>query len=471
MTTEVAKPSAAIVSLAHNWRVIEALLGGTPAMRAAGEFLLPKWPAEEPDHWKARLNTATLFPAYRRTVSVMSGKPFSKPVTLSQETPDKILEWCEDIDKEGVNLHSFLAEMTFEAIAYGLCGILVEAPPRKIDSARPQTRAEQAAKGIRPYWVRVKHDQILGWREQIIGGARKIAQLRLLERSVEADGEFGEKEIIRVRVLEPGRWRLYEQDKTDWKLIEEGTTGINEVTFVPLYGHRKSFMIGTPPLLDLAYLNVKHWQSQSDQDTILHVARVPILFAKGFGESEIVVGSATAVKAEMEYADLKFVEHSGASIEAGRQSLVDLEEQMIQSGAELLVAKPGNRTATEDENDAEGNRSDLQRIVETIEDSVDLALDYTAMYASLPTGSKVSIFKDYVARTLSEASAQLVLEMQGRGLITHETALREQQRRGVLSPDIDAKKEATLAKQEGPSLGMLGLNDDEAGDDNEVDDD
>jgi hypothetical protein len=36
-------------------------------------------------------------------------------------------------------------------------------------------------------------------------------------------------------------------------------------------------MMGISPLRDLAYLNVKHWQSQSDQDTILHVARVPIL--------------------------------------------------------------------------------------------------------------------------------------------------------------------------------------------------
>jgi hypothetical protein len=40
---------------------------------------------------------------------------------------------------------------------------------------------------------------------------------------------------------------------------------------------RCAFGDGEPPLLDLAYLNVKHWQSQSDQDNILHIARVPIL--------------------------------------------------------------------------------------------------------------------------------------------------------------------------------------------------
>lgn len=38
---------------------------------------------------------------------------------------------------------------------------------------------------------------------------------------------------------------------------------------------------GKPPLIELAHLNVKHWQSQSDQDNILHVIRVPILVRIG----------------------------------------------------------------------------------------------------------------------------------------------------------------------------------------------
>jgi hypothetical protein len=43
-------------------------------------------------------------------------------------------------------------------------------------------------------------------------------------------------------------------------------------------------MRGSPPLLNLALLNIKHWQSQSEQDNILHVARVPLLVAYGLGK-------------------------------------------------------------------------------------------------------------------------------------------------------------------------------------------
>lgn len=460
MTVTVNQRSAAIEAMTEEWVIIDALMGGTAAMRKLGERLLPKWPNEEDESYKARLRTATLFPAYRRTAGVMAGKPFSKPLTLSSDTPQELLRWSDDIDKEGVNLHSFASEMFLEAIGWGFGGILVEAP-KKIAPANGHTptRAEQQAAGVRPYWVRVKHDQILGWRTSKLGGASVLTQLRIGEVETEDDGEFGEKEVVRVRVLEPGSYRVYQapEDKSStWTIVEQGRTGLDVITFVPIYGVRRSFMVGAPPLADLAHLNVKHWQSQSDQDTILHVARVPLLFAKMFGDdAKITVGASSAVMANNKDANLEYVEHSGQAIEAGSKSLQDLEQQMIQSGAELLVKKPGQRSATESANDAEANKCDLQRITEDFEDALDLAMHYTARYASLDRGGKVTLFKDFGAATLTEASGQIVNDMQARGLIRKVTAIKEQQRRGILSADIKPEDEVALAEAEGPEPGTL----------------
>ena len=56
-------------------------------------------------------------------------------------------------------------------------------------------------------------------------------------------------------------------------------------------------MRGSPPLLNLALLNIKHWQSQSEQDNILHVARVPILSVYGLAEGqELTIGSSSAMR-------------------------------------------------------------------------------------------------------------------------------------------------------------------------------
>ena len=460
MPIAVNQKSAEVESLGKQWPLLEALMEGTPAMREGKTAYLPRWPNEEPDSYAARVATATLFPAYRRTVRVMAGKPFSKDVTLSEDTPESIKNWSEDIDLQGVSLHSFAAEM-FEESFYGLAGILVDYPRVGPAPNGVRTVAQVEATGARPYWVRVKHEQLLGWKAANIAGRMKLTQLRLMESVEEDDGEFGTKTIAQVRVLEPGKWRTFRAGedaakKGAWVLFESGTTTLADVPFVPLYGSRMAFMMGAAPLLDLAYLNVKHWQSQSDQDTILHVARVPILAVIGVDDDkwQLSVGASTAIKLPIE-GDMKFVEHSGAAIEAGRKSLEDLEAQMIQTGAELLVKKPGDRSATEAAGDQEGNKSDLQRMTEAAEDSLDQALQFMAAYARLPSGGNVSLFKDFGASTLSDASASLILSLQQAGLITKETALTELQRRGVIDGELDPEEEIEKAEAEGPALGEL----------------
>lgn len=451
------------------WRLAEDLLGGTIAMRAAATSRLPQWPAESDDAYKIRLSAATLYPAFERTVGVMAGKPFSRGLTFTEGTSEQMRAWCDDVDLEGRNLHSFASDMLVEALAFGLCGILVDYPPTTGADGRPiaRTRADDRRLGLRPYMVAIKHRQLLGWRVEKVNGAPRLTMLRLLEIGSEPDGDYGEVIVRRVRVLRPGSWELWREAagtngrSGGYEMESGGATTLDIVPFVPIYGRRLGFMHGVSPLLNLAHLNVKHWQSQSDQDTILHAARVPILARSGVDESKpLVIGSGVAVDLPMG-GELKWVEHTGAAINAGRQSLLDLQEQMIQTGAELLVATPGQRSATEANNDAEANKSELLRIVESFEDSLDMGLALMSRWVRAEETAGVSLFKDFGALTLSEASAQLVMSMQQGGLITKATAIREQQRRGVLSDDIDPQAEIEAVNEEGPSLGMMGDGDGE----------
>lgn len=444
MTKSVDHRSPAVEAMALEWPMLEALMGGTRVMRAMGTRFLPKFPGEDDAAYRDRLSTATLFPAFRRTVGVMAGKPFSRQLVLDGAS-GQIEQWAEDIDRQGVNLHAFASEMMVETLAYGLCGILVEAP-RPVVMGRPATRAEELAAGVRPYFVRIHHNQIIGFRVGTVNGSPGLTQLRLAETRVEPDGPWGERLVELVRVLEPGSWQLWRkvearQGESEWVLDDEGVTSLNIIPFVPLYGRRLGMMNGASPLVDLAYLNVKHWQSQSDQDNITHVARVPILTAIGGGDDlALSVGASTLVSLP-QGADMKFVEHSGAAIGAGAQSLKDLEDQMIQAGAELLVKASGDRSATEAANDAEANKSELQRIVETFEDALDQALAIMAQYAGEQPGASVSLFKDFGAKSLSEASGQLVVSLYKEGLIRHETAIAELKRRGELAAEVDAEEE------------------------------
>lgn len=447
---DVSSRSDAVDSMAEAWDLVADLMGGTAAMRRAGKKHLPQWPAEEEKAYKARLATATLFPAYARTVSVLTGKPFSKPVTIGEDVPERMRQWLENVDLEGRNLHAFAADLCSNALGYGICGILVDCPPA--EGAR--TIEDEKRAGVRPYFVHVRHDAILGWRAEKRGGSMVLTQLRLMETVEEPDGDFGTKQVPQVRVLEPGKWTTYREitdaaGKKTWAEHLSGPTSIKVIPFVPVYGFRKDFMIGSPPMIELAHMNVEHWQSKSDQQTILHVARVPILFTKGFAENEpIVVGAGTSVSASGEHADMKYVEHSGAGIQAGRESLLDLEASMRQVGAELLVIKPGNTTEVQTLSDNEQGMCDLQRIMQSLEDALDQALDLMAEFVGEKEGGHVHIYNDFGVATLAEASAKLLFEMKADGSLSHGTLLNELKRRSVLSPDIDVNKEIAAATKE-----------------------
>lgn len=446
-----------IANLRLQWIMLDALKGGTYFMRLQKQYLLPQWPAESDEAYVARLRTATLFPAFTRTADVMSGKPFSKSLDL-KDAPPAMEEYAEDIDLQGVSLHSFAAEMFREVMHFGMAGILVEYPKTGVDGSTDYTKADVESSGARPYFVRIMHNQILGWKSQVVNGKIKLTQLRILETTERDDGLYGTIRVEQVRVLFPGGYQIQQMtsDGSGWEITEQGSTTLADIPFVPLYGDRVSFMVGSPPLLDLAYLNVKHWQSQSDQDTILHVARVPILAMIGADDdSALTLGGSTAVRMP-QGAELKYVEHSGKAIEAGAAALDALEQQMIQTGAELLVKQVGGRkTATESQTDAEANKSDLQRMAETFEDAFDQALWFMAQYIGAADGGKVSLYADYGVATLSEASAVLIQGLQLAGIISKVTAIEELQRRGVLSNDIDPEVEIAAVEAEGPDLGVM----------------
>lgn len=452
MTLSIQHQAPEVAAMAQHWPVTDALLGGTHAMRAAGEAYLPMETREDPQDYKRRLATATLFPAFRRTLGVMSGKPFSKALTYGETVPGVVRQYCDDVDMQGRNLHTFASEVLWEALAYGMCGVLVEYP----QASQLATLDDERRAGVRPYFVAIKHSDILGWRQERINGAMQLTQLRIAEAAEVPDGPYGVTVVQRVRVLTPGAWELWQEGaKGEYGLIDEGANSLGSIPFVPFFGHRTGYMEGVSPLLDLAHLNVKHWQQQSDQDDSARFARKRLLVFTGMtNDGEILAAANYAVQLP-QGASAMVVQGSAESVTVGRSELEALEAQMIQTGAELLVSKPGQRSATEANNDAEANKSDLQRIVEGFEDSLDAALAYMAEWIGLPTGGAVSLYKDFGAATLGEASGQLVLAMQQGGLLTKETAIREQQRRGLISAGLDPAAELEAVGEEGPALGMM----------------
>jgi Domain of unknown function (DUF4055) len=432
---DVSTPSSVMSAAAVFWPMISALLGGTAAMRAAGETFLPRFPNESDDSYKTRLGTATLLPAFKRTAATLAAKPFARPMAIDEATvPPEVRDLFGDVDMLGTNLRPFAAYLMLLAMQRGLVGVLVDAP--RTEGVR--TIADEKAAGARPYFTIYEAPTILGWKTERKGKTQALTQLRLMEDYTEPDGEWAEKTCQQVRVLTPGKWEIWRKKPTDpdqWAKYDEGVTSVDVIPFVFFYGVQKGFGIGEPPLLEVAYLNVEHWQSSSDQRNILHVARVPILFASGFSDDDaIVIGAAQATTTENENAKLEYVEHTGNAIEAGRKAILDVEDQMRQAGAELLTQRPTvAETATATISDDEGNRSILQNIAEGFEESLGQAIAIFGKFLGKnDLKPVVTLFKDFGSANLSEKTGDLLLRAADDGHISSETVFGQLQRMDVV---------------------------------------
>lgn len=437
---EVNSQSAAVQQMAHEWPMLDALVGGTRAMRCCGKLFLPQFPKESQDSYTNRLATATLFPAFARTCGVMAAKPLARPISI-EGIPAEIEQLLESVDRAGTELHGVASQLLFDCMQKGLTGVLVDYPP----SNGIVTKAQEQQAAVQPYLSRYPAETILGWRTEVSESNVTLTQLRLLETVEEPDGEFATKSVQQVRLLVPGGWQIWRKSAyatpglaAEWVVVEEGTTTLTKIPFVFFYGIKSRFGVGASPLLDLAYLNVEHYQSSSDQQTILHVARVPVLFAKGFsGSDNLVIGASSAATSQNESSDLRYVEHSGAAIGAGRQSLIDLEDRMRQAGAELLVQKPAVTTATQVMSEGDANRSILQRIAESFEDSLETCLNLMGEWIGKTFDSEVTVYKDFGASNLSDASAAILVNAEANGIVSKETVFAQFQRMDIVPQEVE----------------------------------
>jgi hypothetical protein len=105
------------------------LMGGTKAMRAAGERYLPKFAAETQANYNARLGRSTLFNAFKKTVADMTGRVFSKPIVLGKDVPPELVEYAENIDLTGRHLNIFARDVFYDSLQPGIGFIYVDAPP------------------------------------------------------------------------------------------------------------------------------------------------------------------------------------------------------------------------------------------------------------------------------------------------------------------------------------------------------
>lgn len=436
------------VELSDNLTLVSTLWGGTQSMREAKTAYLPQEPGETSKEYGNRLARSTFTNIFRKTIKGLVGRIYSEEVAIKDD--DSFLEFSENVDLEGRDIQRFSYDVCLSTLRDGVRYVMVEAPI----AAGATTKADEKALGIRPYWVEIDARNVLGISYEIIGAQKVIKQFRYIETVTEKTGEFDEKQKQQIRVIEPNLIRIFTKDEKlgTWIESQKIPTSFGDVQIVEFCADK---LDKSPPLLDLAHLNIEHWQKASDQSNILHVARVPILHWAGATERvnedgkpiEIVIGPNTLVKSRDSSSRLEYVEHSGAAIGAGRDDLLDLEKRMEAMGAEFVTAKPGTMTATEAMINKTADVSDLSAFAKNMKDSFELALQITARSIGREFTGYVSI-NSKLGVVHEKPNVETAIKLRAVGDISHNTLIDIVNNAWGL--EIDPDEEIDTAQSETP---------------------
>ena len=427
--TTVESPNTAYVNMEPHWLLIEALLQGTYGIRKGHRKYLPQEVRELDEAYDNRLMRSTLAPFYVRLERMLAGMLTRKPVRL-EDVSDVVTEQLFDVDLQGNDLNVWTYETARKCIRYGHVGVLVDAP--------------KAGDNGRPYWVAVTPRDILGFRSEIKDGKQQLTQLRLMETITVPDGLYGEKQVQQVRVLTPGAFEIHQKDKKgDFVLVDEGTTSLSEIPFAVAYSNRVGLLESRPPLADIAELNLKAYQVQSDLDNQLHISAVPMLAIYGFPQSaeEISAGPGEAL-ALPETARSEYIEPSGNSYDAQFKRLDQISQQINELGlAAVLGQKLSAETAEAKRIDRSQGDSTMMVIAQQMQDLIDNCLSFHAQYMQQPQAGSSFINRDFLATRLEPQEIQSLLQLYTAGTITQETLLNQLSAGEVLGDEFDVEEE------------------------------
>lgn len=439
ITEGVASPSILYQEMYRKWELPETLWGGTQAMRVAGTKYLPQQPKESDTAYTNRLARTFLLNLYKRTITTVSGLAFIKPVVVNNVPSE--LEYLEfNVDGTGRNITEFAYDLAVTCLHLGLVHTMVDFP--STGEMGDMSYGNFQDQGFRPFFTMIHPTRLVGWKTDKDSSFPRLTQIRIVgQRMEDSDiSEWQEKVVDIVYVIDDDVTQVFRFDpESDSTEILEAVYPhtIGKIPLLTAYSNKVDFMIGEPPLEDLAYVNLAHYQSSSDQRNILHVARVPFLLGTGFEEGELEnteIGANRIILTTNEGANIKHIEHTGQAIGAGRTDLKDLEAQMGMLGADLLISKSVSRqTATARRMDQSESMSVLQLTLRSIEQMLEQCYQLAGEWMGIDASDvSISIGDDLSA--ISEPNPTNALIALGQtGLLTEEQIVDEAKRQGILS--------------------------------------
>ncbi len=489
------------------WDMVEAILGGAEKMRATSTYnaglvsgpivpvasiaqlnrgdygpespYLPRFRNESLYEYETRRKWAPFTNIYSDISANLASKPFSKELTLAEDSAQDLLDLAENVDGQGNNLHVFAAKTFKNGLDAGIAWILVDYTKVPVGV----TLADERNMGAGPYWVHIPADRLLAVYSAFVNGQEVIYHARIYEPTTEVV-DYAEVTVQRVRILKrdglntidgkttygPAYWELWEATKDDnggdaWSMVDMGQITIGIIPLVPFMTgprHGQCWRVD-PPLRNIAYMQVEEFQQESNLKTIKEMTAFPMLAGNGVSPPVDASGALISVPVgpravlfappggDGSHGDWSFIEPAGSSLTFLAGDLEKHRNEMRTLGMQPMAS--ANLTVVTTANLSMKASSAVQAWAIGLKDALEQAWKITCQWLGRKDEQPVVIVHTDFAVEMNEgADVQAVLNAEKQGIISKRTVQDELKRRDVLSDDFDPDEEEKLLAEQDAAL-------------------
>jgi hypothetical protein len=370
---------------------------------------VPRLSGQTEKEHESYVGRAAYYNVTERTLNSLVGALLRKPFTLEGST--------EPPFTTAVNFEEFLQSCYLELLQGGRIGLLVD-----YDESLGS-----------PKLVSYSSQNLINWTDQFVVIEECVLQ-------PDPDDEFKLRNVQRWRELRLNEEGLYEvrlwtkagpNSKPVITEILEPTARGKRLDFIPFYwvnARDNTPVPVSPPLFGLASLNIQHFCTAVDLAHGLHKLALPSAVLIGDLVSadplnpprEIKVGGDEFIHLT-QGSDAKYLEFSGAGLNAIQAQINHLEEQMFQAGSRLLTNKGGVESAEALRLRAGSETAVLNTLANALENGLNAALEVYALWGG--EAKSIKLNRDFTESQMDPAELKVLLETYAAGVITLETLL------------------------------------------------
>jgi hypothetical protein len=386
----------------------------------------------------------------------------------------------DDASGGGVNVEQLAKRAAGYVVAHGRCGLFIDYPT--VETAT--TRADLEAGNVRPTMQLSAPWQVINWRTISRGGRELLSLVVMSEMFTKSDDGFEMKQEEQFRVLRlvevvtqvtaesdttteqvatgelVYQVELYRKTSANWSMVkgypkvplDADGKRLSELPFMFIGSENNDSAVDSPPLYDLASLNIAHYRNSADYEESSFMVGQPTPVIAGLTEEwvkdvlkgTINLGSRAAIALpEGGSATLLQALPNAVPFEAMEHK----ERQMVALGAKLVEQKTVQRTATEAGIDHTSESSILASSAANVATAIQWGFEWCAKFVGVPeTGIKFELNTEFdLTKMTPEERRQLIAEWQA-GAISF-TEMRENMRRGGVAKLDDEKAKAEIDEE------------------------